>query len=33
MSKKKLRKLLKKDGLYMEGMTKEEMLESIKLFI
>lgn len=33
MSKKKLRKILQKEGLYMDGMDKEEMLESIKLFL
>ena len=33
MSKKKLRKILQKEGLYMDGMDKEEILESIKLFL
>lgn len=33
MSKKKLRNILKKEGLYLPGMDKEEMLESVRLFI
>jgi len=33
MKKKELIKILKKEGLYEVGMVKEEMLESIELFL